>query len=277
MGKLQGPALAGTILGVGVVLTAAVLVYGSLTDADSAAADQTGADATSVSGSVSGSAGPTSLGLRSNARSEPDTGYCVAAEADRGTTPTDVTGTFAVDDLDGDGEPDQLWVSPTRKGITFSAGGMTTQKLSSPASQSVSVFVARLGNGARLIVEEGADQAYLSALVDCRLRISRNIQGEQYGFVTTGHQPNQGYGCRTVGGQRVLVGYELFSSMNPDRPWVIQYTTVLARDGGTRIVNGPVTFPDVRFSRAEGRARLARITGAETCGHPPVVTTRTTA
>ena len=161
-------------------------------------------------------------------------------------------------DVDGDGRPDQVWISTSPGsdggvpfGIATAAGGVFDATIRSASPVARSVLVADVtGKGELIALASDGRQVLLYAISDCALVPEQNAQGQQYAFDLGFTGFGTGVGCVDVDGDgtRELVGLKFVPEANG--AGTIERTIIELK--GSQARNGPTdTVPVTRASEAE--------------------------
>jgi hypothetical protein len=177
-------------------------------------------------------------------------GGCVSDDPD---APPAGAATEEVDDLDGDGRPDTVWLGDqpdgTRQVGVVTAGGVGTAvqiETGSPVPLSVLVADANETPPTEIFVSDGRT-VYLWAFLDCAIQPVTNPEGEQYLFDLGFRGTGTGVGCADVDGdgRMELVGLLAGEPDGDTVPWtrtVIELDGLSARNGPSD--SGSFTEPD---------------------------------
>jgi len=157
-------------------------------------------------------------------------------------------------DVDGDGKPDQQWVSQAGEfGITTASGRTSSIKPTgiSGGAEPTALVGDVNGKGEVVMLIAGSRQADLYRWINCALEPVQNPQGQQYQFDLTGQNGN-GIGCADIGGTGQLVGLkssEPAGAMSKDQAVTVQRTIITLN--GTTAANGETENVRVSGTAAE--------------------------
>jgi hypothetical protein len=169
-------------------------------------------------------------------------------------------------DLDGDGEPDNLWLGVkgnTRMlGVRTASGARFATSFTS-ATPTAAAVAGRLADGSAIILLDFTQEAKLYAVVDCAIVQVRNAQGNQYTFDRGSNGFGSGVGCPVIGslGQR-LVGY-LAEPGGFGDGYTVTRTTINLSKNGTRALNGTVKTVGTGLPASNSKVKTAQTV---TCG-----------
>ncbi|MBX3286523.1 MAG: hypothetical protein KF703_14340 [Actinobacteria bacterium] len=150
--------------------------------------------------------------------------------------------TKEVPDVDGDGKPDQGWISEAADGtvtvgIDTAAGGGFTAPFESASPVMRSVLVANVDEQGpvELLFDDGRI-VQLHAVVDCAIVPVTNPEGETYRFGLGFTDVGTGVGCVDTAEGRRLVGLDVTKDEGDDVAWsrtIIELDGTDARNGAT--------------------------------------------
>lgn len=139
-----------------------------------------------------------------------------------------------VDDLDGDGLPDALWIAESREadgatrrfvGVSTASGATSDMQIttSSPIPLSALAIGAQNDGDHQIIVSDGRG-AYLYAFADCRMQTIVDTHGAPFVFDTRNLRDNgTGVGCADLGDGPKLVALQALLQNNQ---WTIRRTVI---------------------------------------------------
>lgn len=156
-----------------------------------------------------------------------------------------------VDDVDGDGRPDQLWISaadPTAVAVGVStASGHHAQvpfESASPVQRAALAADVDADGRTELLLDDGRS-VQLFAFDDCTIVPVTNAEGDVYTFSRGFTEHGTGVGCVEVEGQRHLVGLNVVEQTDTAVEWsrtVVEIDGTTARNGET--TTGTFTSPE---------------------------------
>jgi hypothetical protein len=139
-----------------------------------------------------------------------------------------------VDDLDGDGLPDALWVAQAREadgathrfvGVSTASGANSDVQITTPSPIPLRALAigARNDGDHQVIVSDGRG-AYLYAFADCRIQAIVDTHGAPFVFDMRNLRDNgTGVGCADLGGGPQLVALQALLQNNQ---WTIRRTAI---------------------------------------------------
>lgn len=222
------PSRRGWIIALAVLLAVAIVVIVALVlNGD----DETPPPVTSPSASES-SAAPTPTAT--SAAPEP-----TASSPSAGCAPNSATAPAGADvvtviDVDGDGRPDQAWLSPgagREFGITTASGATFSATINSGSPVPASAIVNRVqSDGIPIALVDLSREALLYSLAGCAVTPVANAQGQPYTFDLGFAGAGTGVGCTQSGGALRLAG--LNAVQDADQNYTVTRTFVdLDADG----------------------------------------------
>ncbi|MCE0540299.1 hypothetical protein LWF15_32870 [Kineosporia rhizophila] len=190
---------------------------------------------------VEGTAGPAGLGTSAGAGPGcPAGGAAVPKDSNR----------VATDDLDDDGEADELWLAhdqglrllgvSTASGASFSMvlNQWDAGALEQRVGDRVNALAGRLGDGSAVILLDLGRSAALYSVVNCYIVATTNAEGHPYLFDLGYDMTGDGVGCLGDGSERILVGYR--AEYDPDQQtYKVSRRAVELDKDGKRATNGP--------------------------------------
>jgi hypothetical protein len=139
-----------------------------------------------------------------------------------------------VDDLDGDGLPDALWIGGVRKadgaahrfvGVSTASGAISDVEITTASPiplRALAIDAQRDGNH-QIIVSDGRG-AYLYAFAECRIQTVVDNQGAPFLFDLENRRGNgTGVGCADLGDGPRLVGLQ---ALQHNDQWTVRRTEV---------------------------------------------------
>src|SRR4051812_47282465 len=209
----------------------------------------------SASGTSTSSASSSSSSASSS--SPASSGSSRACTAKTATQPSGAA-TRQTLDVDGDGEPDTLWIATQPGsdggvpfGITTAAGGTFGTTISSASPVARSAMVADVtGKGELIALASDGRQALLYGISSCSFVVEMNAQGQQYAFDLGFGDFGTGVGCVDANGDGTsdLVGLKF----EPEANGAGTITRTIVELKGPQAHNGATdTVPVTRASEAD--------------------------
>lgn len=213
-------------------LAAGLLLTGC--GADDAGPDGAGSGGASPS-TTTASPGPTTSAPETSA---PPTTAPVGCPPTQATTPSGAT-VVQVVDVDGDGRPDQAWISGGDEraiGITTASGATFSSPISTASPIGASAVVNLVGEAATpvALVDVGRE-ALVYSLAGCAVTPTTDEAGVPYTFDRGFGDQGTGVGCTEVDGVLHLAG--LLAAQQGDG-WTVTRTFVDLSEDGARATNG---------------------------------------
>lgn len=143
-------------------------------------------------------------------------------------------------DLDGDGQPDELWLSAgtdREVGVRTASGAVFSVEFSAGAPQAATALGQRLGDGSSIVLLNTGRSVSLYAVVGCELVPTMNPEGDQYTFDLGFTGYGTGVGCVDLGDGLQLVGLLAESDESGDS-FDVTRTVITLSDDGTSAANG---------------------------------------
>jgi hypothetical protein len=187
-------------------------------------------------GSSAGSAASTTTSTRSSGTSEATTTTISAGCTGGRPTPTQPASTGDVIDIDGDGRPDQAWLSSPGNGVRelgvlTAAGGGDVVRVDSASPIALQLLVADADETppVELFVSDGRT-VQLWAFSGCKLQQVKDAKGVPYLFDLGFRGNGTGVGCVDADGdgKRDLVGVNVVQRSDTAVQWT---RTIIERDG----------------------------------------------
>jgi len=182
------------------------------------------------------SAAPTSPAPEPTESSSAPVAGCAPTDA---TTPAGAE-VVTVIDVDGDGRPDQAWLSgdDTRTfGITTASGATSSLEIDSASPVAASAIVNRIqADDIPIALVDLGREALVYSLADCAVTPVHNAQGEQYRFDRGFAGAGTGVGCTDDRGVLRLAG--LNAVADADGKYSVTRTFVDLSAGGRDATNG---------------------------------------
>ncbi|MDQ0425214.1 hypothetical protein [Cellulomonas iranensis] len=143
-------------------------------------------------------------------------------------------------DVDGDGRPDQAWLTggaDRRIGITTASGATFSAAIDSASPVPASAVVQRVqADAIPVVLVDLGREARLWSVVDCGLVAPTNAQGQAYTFDRGFAGQGTGVGCTQDGGALRLAGLDAVSA--DGGTFTVTRTWVDLGDGGRTARNG---------------------------------------
>ncbi|UCN14656.1 hypothetical protein LFM56_17665 [Cellulomonas iranensis] len=143
-------------------------------------------------------------------------------------------------DVDGDGRPDQAWLTggaDRRIGITTASGATFSAAIDSASPVPASAVVQRVqADAIPVVLVDLGREARLWSVVDCGLVAPTNAQGQAYTFDRGFAGEGTGVGCTQDGGALRLAGLDAVSA--DGGTFTVTRTWVDLGDGGRTARNG---------------------------------------
>lgn len=142
-------------------------------------------------------------------------------------------------DLDGDGQPDELWLSAgtdREVGVRTASGAVFSVGFSAGAPQAATALGQRLGDGSAIVLLNTGRSVSLYAVVGCALVPTMNPAGDQYTFDLGFTGYGTGVGCVDLGDGLQLVG--LLAETESADSFDVTRTAITLSDDGTSAANG---------------------------------------
>jgi hypothetical protein len=220
------------------VVLAAVVVVAVVVAVVLATRGDDGTPAASSSPTTSAAASPSTTPTRT-------TNPTVTPTAAAGCAPNDASAPAGADvhevvDVDGDGRPDQAWLSggaERRFGITTASGATFSAAVESASPVPASAVVQRVqADELPIALVDLGREALLYSLEGCAVTAVQNAQGQQYRFDRGFAGEGTGVGCSQDGGVLRLAG--LNAEEQADGTWTVTRTWVDLSADGRRATNG---------------------------------------
>lgn len=132
-----------------------------------------------------------------------------------------------VSDLDGDGHPDALWISPSGLvGISTASGAITSVQVTSASPMPLRALVVDAQeNGSHQVIVSNGRSAHLYAFTNCQLQTTVDSHYRKpFLFDLENLAGNgTGVGCSNLGDGRHLVGLQALQQGNE---WVVHRTEI---------------------------------------------------
>ncbi|KSW21449.1 hypothetical protein [Cellulomonas sp. B6] len=143
-------------------------------------------------------------------------------------------------DVDGDGRPDQAWLTggaDRRIGVTTASGATFSAAIDSASPVPASAVVQRVqADGIPVVLVDLGREARLWSVADCGLVALTNAQGQAYTFDRGFAGQGTGVGCTQDGGALRLAGLDAVSADGGE--FTVTRTWVDLGDGGRTARNG---------------------------------------
>ncbi|WP_152667333.1 hypothetical protein [Cellulomonas sp. FA1] len=143
-------------------------------------------------------------------------------------------------DVDGDGRPDQAWLTggaDRRIGVTTASGATFSAAIDSASPVPASAVVQRVqADAIPVVLVDLGREARLWSVVDCGLVAPTNAQGQAYTFDRGFAGQGTGVGCTQDGGALRLAGLDAVSA--DGGTFTVTRTWVDLGDGGRTARNG---------------------------------------